>query len=88
VNREAGVATLLAYDLPALPAGSVYQFWFVQPDGSRLPADVLAPDGAGSARHVINLPGNWSDMRGMCITREPAPGSDEPQGPYVLVAWW
>lgn len=88
VNKEAGVATLLAYELPALPDDRVYQFWFVQPDGSRLPADVLAPDGEGSARQVVNLPGNWSDIRGMCITREPAPGSDEPRGPYVLVAWW
>lgn len=88
VNSQSGVATLLAYDLPELPAGSVYQFWFVLPNGERLPADVLTPDERGSAKHVVALPRDWPEIRGMCITREPAPGSQEPQGPYVLVAWW
>jgi len=88
VNSQSRVATLLAYDLPALPPGSVYQFWFVLPGGERVSAGVLTPDEQGRAQQVATLPTDWPEISGMCITREPAPGSQEPQGPYVLVAWW
>lgn len=88
VDHESGAAMMRAHGLPRLPEGSVYQFWFLREDGTRWDADVFWPTAEGDAVHVTALPPDWSVIRGLCVTVEPAPGSAVAQGPNVLVYWW
>ncbi|MCK9518015.1 MAG: anti-sigma factor [Dehalococcoidia bacterium] len=88
VDYESGAAMMRAYGLPPLTEGKVYQFWFLRDDGTRLDADIFWPTAEGNAVHVMALPPDWSVIRGMWVTLEPAPRSAVPEGPNVLVTWW
>lgn len=88
VNETTGAAVLSAWGLPPLPAGQVYQFWFLRLDGTRLDAYTFSPDARGDATHAVALPPDFASIRGAWVTQEPAPGSAAPSGPNVLVTWW
>jgi anti-sigma-K factor RskA len=83
---EGDSARLVARDLPAPPAGRVYEVW-VMPKGSDTPepTDVLfTPRGDGSA--VAAIPGSVDDIQQVLVTDEPFEGSDEPTGELLMSA--
>jgi anti-sigma-K factor RskA len=79
-------ATLVAENLPAPPAGRVYEVW-VLPEGAKTPqpTDALfVPRGDGSAEAAI--PGDASDLAKVMVTDEPRGGSDTPTGKLLMAA--
>jgi anti-sigma-K factor RskA len=79
-------ATLVAENLPAPPAGRVYEVW-VLPEGAKTPkpTDALfVPRGDGSAEAAI--PGDASDLAKVMVTDEPRGGSDTPTGELLMAA--
>jgi anti-sigma-K factor RskA len=78
-------ATLVAEDLPAPPAGKVYEVW-IQPKGGKVQATsaLFTPRSDGSAAAAI--PGGVSDGDKVMITDEPPGGSDAPTGTLLMAA--
>jgi len=68
-----GRAALVTDDLPAPPAGKVYELW-LQKDGVMVPAGLMP---AGEDQEFL-LSGDTSGATAAGITVEPAGGSDEP----------
>lgn len=79
-------AALMVSGLPALPSGREYQFWFVQPDSTRVSGGVFGVDANGSAIVAIDAPRGFSRAWSCGVTEEPAGGSPEPTGRNVLIA--
>ena len=74
----------LASGLPLLPAGDVYQLWFVLPDAP-VSAALLDPDDDGSATVIIDVPDAMPLPTTMAITVEPAGGVPAPTGDVYLL---
>ncbi len=70
-------------NLPRLPAGKQYQFWFFGPDGKPLPG--VAFDGAPGTPVVINADQAMRDYVQFAVTIEPSGGLPQPSGPIALV---
>lgn len=72
------------FDMPRLPAGSVYQLWYVTPT-LKISAGVFEVDSLGHGIKLLHLP---PDARGATLAAmsvEPGPqGSAQPTGPIVL----
>jgi anti-sigma-K factor RskA len=79
-------AALMVSGLPALPSGYEYQFWFVQPDNTRVSGGVFRVDANGSAIVAIDAPREFSRAWRCGVTEEPAGGSPAPTGRNVLSA--
>lgn len=69
-----GRAVLLTHNMPAAPAGRVYELWLQSPAGVMVPAGTM--DRPGS-RPVV-LRGDATDATAVGITVEPEGGSDSP----------
>jgi anti-sigma-K factor RskA len=79
-------ATLVARNLPAPPAGRVYEVW-VMPKGANAPRPtnvLFVPRGNGSAEAAI--PGDVADIQQVLVTDEPRGGSDVPTGDLLMKA--
>jgi len=74
----------LASGLPPLPAGDIYQLWFVLPDAP-VGAALLAPDADGSATLTVEIPDAVALPATMAITVEPAGGVPAPTGDVYLL---
>ena len=75
----AGWALLTAYDLPPLPKGQVYEAWWVV--GTRhVPAGIFRPTADGAASVWLPSRSDFAGVVAVGITREPAPGTQEPTG--------
>ena len=76
-------AWLYAFDLPELPAGSVYQLWAID----EKPASVgfLTLDAGRKGRLLITNGRNLSKVKRMAMTVEPAGGRPQPTGTIVLL---
>ncbi|MGI8925804.1 MAG: anti-sigma factor domain-containing protein [Tepidiformaceae bacterium] len=72
-------------DLPALPQGMVYQFWFVRADGSSVNGHLFRPDARSEAVHLVALPEPFVRLGGVWLTMEPEGGSPRPTGPNLFV---
>lgn len=79
-------AALMVSGLPAPPSGYEYQFWFVQPDDTRVSGGVFSVDANGSAIVAIDAPREFSRAWRCGVTEEPAGGSPTPTGRNVLSA--
>jgi anti-sigma-K factor RskA len=79
-------ATLVAQNLPAPPAGRVYEVWVVPKGESQpRPTNVLfRPRGNGEAEAAI--PGSASDIDAVLVSDEPPGGSETPTGDVVMQA--
>lgn len=79
-----GSAGLLftAADLPALPAGRVYQLWVVT-DSQPLSAGLVTPDAAGRASLAAGMPSGTRPVQ-IALTIEPAGGVPAPTGEVLL----
>lgn len=72
--------------LPRLPAGRVYQLWFIPKATPALTAATFTVDTEGRAWVIITVPADLDDTRGLVVTEEAAPGSRLPTGPPLLEA--
>ena len=80
-----GRGRLVATDLPAPPAGRVYQVWLDKGGDSPEPTDALfstRSDGSAS----VDVPGSLDGVRNVMVTDEPAGGSGKPTGKLLLTA--
>jgi anti-sigma-K factor RskA len=82
----AGPATLRleAHGMHSLPAGKVYQAWFIRPGAAPTPAPVFVPDANGDAS--VELPVGAEKGLTVAVTVEPAGGSKAPTTKPFLVA--
>ena len=73
-----------ASQLPALPAGRVYQLWTIK---GNVPtsAGLLVTDGQGGGSLTITLPADAARPDAFGVTIEPAGGSASPTLPIVLI---
>lgn len=69
-----GQAVLVTEDMPAAPAGKVYQLWFDVPGEGMVSAGLMPP----KADQTVLLEGDADAATGAGITVEPAGGSDAP----------
>ncbi|HUG16585.1 MAG TPA: anti-sigma factor [Thermomicrobiales bacterium] len=86
VNPGDTRAALLVSGLPPLPREHQYQFWFVQPDDTRVSGGVFSVDANGWAIVAVDAPRAFSRAWRCGVTEEPAGGSPEPTGRNVLTA--
>jgi anti-sigma-K factor RskA len=78
-------STLLARNMPAPPAGRVYQVWLKRPGKDPQPTAVLwSPRRDGSAE--VAVPGSLNGVEAVLVTDEPAGGSPAPTKPPVIAA--
>lgn len=83
-NSRANAGLLVTFDLPALPAGKVYQLWAIQ-DTEPVDAGVFSLDPRGTgALKVKALPEPTKTVKIFAITIEPTGGSPQPTGEMVL----
>ena len=83
-NQKANAGILVAFDLPPLPEGKVYQLWAIQ---GAVPVDagVFSLDTAGTAALRLKpLPDPRQTVQLFAITVEPAGGSPQPTGAMYL----
>ena len=84
VWNETTDMVFLASGLPPLPAGDVYQLWFVLSDAP-VSAALLDPDPDGSATLIVEIPDAVALPATMAITVEPAGGVPAPTGDVYLL---
>ena len=84
VNPRLGVL-LIASDLPALPAGRMYEMWIIQEKNSApRPAGLFQPAAEGGAMHLLT--GAVDSMYAVAVSIEPDSGSSAPTTKPVIVA--
>ena len=83
-DHVTGRAMLIANGLPPVPAGKVYQLWFIMDGKPPMPGSVFATDAAGHAelRHVI--PPEGLNAKTYVVTLERAGGVSAPEGKAYL----
>jgi anti-sigma-K factor RskA len=77
------------YDLPPAKPGEVYQLWFVPKGRNPVSAGIVDPAGDGSAQGEVDLAAIGNDLTNLglaAVTIEPAPGREQPGGPFALVS--
>ncbi len=82
-SRQRGMV-FTASDLPALPAGRVYQVWVVTAD-ARISAGLIAPDASGRGTGVFATPPDIARPVAVAVTLEPAGGVPQPTGAFYLL---
>jgi len=82
-SRSRGLV-LTGANLPPLPAGRIYQLWFVTPQAP-VSAGLLKPDEAGRLTTVLNTPADMPVPAALAVTIEPEGGSPGPTGDKYLV---
>lgn len=86
VEERRGVV-LLGANLPALPAGKIYEMWMIPKDAAApVPAGLFQPDAAGNALHVQPGPVNAAALGRVAVTVEPEAGSTAPATSPIIVA--
>ena len=76
--------TLMASNLPPVPAGKAYELWIIPPQGAPVAAGVFKPDEHGNAMMLDHaLP--TTQMKTFALTVEDEAGSDKPTSPILLV---
>ena len=84
-SRSRGLV-LTGANLPSLPAGRIYQLWFV-PAGAGAPvsAGLVKPDETGRLTAVLNTPADVPEPAAFALTLEPDGGVPAPTGAMYLV---
>jgi len=75
---------LLAYNLPPLDAGKVYQLWLIDASGDRTSGGTFTVDEKGRGWLLIQSPKPLNYYQGIGITVEPDGGSPAPTGPRMM----
>jgi anti-sigma-K factor RskA len=84
-SRQSGMV-FAATNLPALPAGRIYQVWLVGA-GAPVSAGLVAPDDDGTGVAIFRTPGDFdaSTPVTVAVTIEPEGGVPAPTGAFYLV---
>ena len=82
--NDAADMVFIATGLPALPAGDIYQLWFVLPDAP-VSAALVEPDLGGEATVRLEVPDNVTLPAVIAMTVEPAGGVPAPTGEIYLL---
>jgi hypothetical protein len=80
-NSRTGMLT--ARGLPPIPAGHVWQLWFVR-GNERISGGLLWPDRLGSGYAIIQVPPDVQSFDQMGVTEEPGTGSAWPTTQRVM----
>jgi anti-sigma-K factor RskA len=72
-----------ANQLPPLPAGRIYQVWFLT-KGAPVSAGLVRPDADGSATAAFDTPGDLTVPTGFAVSLEPDGGVPAPTGAIYL----
>lgn len=83
-SRSRGMV-FTASNLPALPAGRVYQLWVLTAQPAPISAGLLKPDAAGRVNVVFETPADIPTPVAMAVTIEPDGGVPAPTGDKYLV---
>jgi len=83
-SRSRGLV-FTASNLPALPAGKVYQLWVLTRQPGPVSAGLFKPDPSGSATTIFETPVDLPQPIGMAVTIEPEGGVPAPTGEMYLV---
>lgn len=84
VDRTKATAVAHAFRLPALPAGKVYQLWFIEQGKAPIPSVTFRPEPSGHAmvQQIPVPPGAKLSLA--AVTVEPEGGSPAPTTPPIL----
>ena len=82
--NDAADMVFIATGLPSLPAGDIYQLWFVLPDAP-VSAALVEPDLGGEATVMLEVPDYVTLPAVMAMTVEPAGGVPVPTGELYLL---
>lgn len=82
-SRSRGLV-ITASNLPALPAGRIYQLWFVTAQAP-VSAGLLTPDDRGGLTTTLITPSDVPNPTALAVTIEPAGGRPAPTGAMYLV---
>ena len=85
VNPSAGVL-LIASNLPAPPAGKIYEMWIIPKGGKPAPAGLFASGADGSAVYLYRTTVTLATTGAIAVTLEAAGGVDAPTTQPVIVA--
>jgi anti-sigma-K factor RskA len=72
-----------ANDLPPLPAGRIYQVWFLTP-AAPVSAGLVRPDANGRVTATFDTPAGTPDPTGVAVSIEPEAGVPAPTGAIYL----
>jgi anti-sigma-K factor RskA len=72
-----------ANQLPPLPAGRIYQVWFLTP-GAPVSAGLIRPDQNGNVTAAFDTPAGTPDPTGVAVSIEPEAGVPAPTGAIYL----
>ena len=78
-----GKAVIIADNMPAAPAGHVYEVWLQHKDGTMVKAGLM-PEGSQKQVSMV-LDGDAAQAVGAGITVEPAGGSTSPTTPPIAL---
>ena len=82
-SRSRGLV-ITASNLPALPAGRIYQLWVVTAQAP-ISAGLLTPDARGALTTTLTTPSDMPDPVALAVTLEPEGGRPAPTGDKYLV---
>jgi anti-sigma-K factor RskA len=83
-SRSRGLV-FTASNLPAAPAGRVYQLWVLSSQPAPTSAGLLKPDPSGRVTATFNTPADLPQPVAMAVTLEPEGGVPAPTGDKYLV---
>ena len=77
---------LIASNLPAPPAGKIYEMWIIPKGGKPAPAGLFSSSGLGTAAHFFGAPTRVAETDIVAVTLEVAAGVDAPTStPLIAV---
>ena len=82
--NDAADTVFIATGLPSLPAGDVYQLWFVLPDAP-VSAALIEPDQDGRTTVMLEVPETVTLPAVLAMTVEPSGGVPAPSGALYLL---
>ena len=85
INPSSGVL-LVASNLPAPPAGKIYEMWIIPKGGKPAPAGLFASSEDGTALHLHRTTISLATTGAIAVTLERAGGVDAPTSQPVIVA--
>lgn len=83
-NRQANVMVLHAFELYPPDAGTVFQLWFLDGDGTVIPSQTFTTAADGHGLVSVAGPANPDGLVGAAVSVEPADGSDQPTTTPIL----
>ncbi len=83
-NAQNSTGYFVAFDLPPLPEGKVYQLWTIANGSAPVGAGVFSPDSLKSGLLKIDHAANPSSVQVFAVTIEPSGGSPQPTGDMYL----